>query len=179
MKIIHHYSVLIFFAIACSGCITGGTALSFSNDSDSITIRGEPTTRWQNKDGSTTLEFATQPLGTTCLMIHLSADGTLISHWDALSLTNRARIEPGMDQETVRRLLGAYRSVQYFQFSGEKVWDWNVENDGPGYATRFNVHFMNNKVVRTSQTYEFGRDDALFAPWRIAFTPTFFLQSTL
>lgn len=171
---IRHYLLLVLAAALCSGCMLSGTPHTFSNDTDSITVHREPTARWPNEDGSTVLEFGTQPMGITCLMIHVAADGTLLAHWDALSLANRARIGPGMDQATVRRLLGPYRIIQNFRFSGEEVWDWNVENDGPGYATRFNVHFVDGKVTRTSQTYEFGREDALFNPFRLAFSPSRF-----
>ncbi len=70
-----------------------------------------------------------------------------------------------MSKEQVSRLLGTHRSEQRFRNSGETVWDWNIRNDGPGIATLFNVHFIDDKVVRTSQTYVFPRDGAIFGGW--------------
>ena len=73
-----------------------------------------------------------------------------------------ARVERGMSKEQVSRLLGTHRSEQRFTNSGETVWDWNIRNDGPGIAVLFNVHFIDDKVVRTSQTYVYPRDGAMF-----------------
>ena len=70
-----------------------------------------------------------------------------------------------MTREEVDRLLGQHRSEQVFKQSGEEVWDWNVRNDGPGVGTLFNVHFVDGKVVRTSQTYLYPREGPYFGPW--------------
>ena len=40
----------------------------------------------------------------------------------------------------------------FFKLSGEDVWDWNIEPDMNGYLLRFNVHFKDGVVLRTSQS---------------------------
>ena len=105
-------------------------------------------------------------MGRHCYMVRLAADGRLMSIEDGLSAANRARIEPGMTPEQVSRMLGAERSRVFFALSGEDVWDWTVEPDQlGGYGLRFNVHFKDGRVLRTSQSMVFpsrrfpGMDD--------------------
>ena len=120
-----------------AGCATLEPPRPYTTEAEALSARGEPTRRWSNDDGTSTLEYPTQP----------------------------ARVERGMDKEQVSRLLGTHRSEQRFRNSGEEVWDWNIRNDGPGIATLFNVHFIDGKVVRTSQTYVFPRDGAVYGGW--------------
>lgn len=117
---------------------------------------GEPTRVWQNPDGSRTLEYATQPFGETCWMYTVAADGKLIAQFDALAPENLARVEPGMSLDAVIRLLGEPRSVQRFPRLNEEVWDWNIPRESLDLiATRFNVHFVDGRVVRTSRSHEY------------------------
>ncbi|MCB1914362.1 MAG: hypothetical protein KDG52_01385 [Rhodocyclaceae bacterium] len=127
-------------------------------EAEVVATAGAPTRRWQEADGGSTLEYATQPWGTVCWMVRLDADGRLVGVSDALSLDNRLTIEPGMNKAEVSRRLGVHRSVEYFVLSDEEVWDWNIENTGPGIETRFNVHFRDGVVLRTSQSYIYPRD---------------------
>lgn len=125
----------------------------FGTEAEAVSARGEPSRRWHNEDGSTTLEYATQPNGETCLMVQVDAGGMVLRQWDALAPENLARVRVGLGFDEVARLLGEHRSEQTFRLSGEVVRDWKVGNVGPGTATLFNVHFLDGKVVRTSRTY--------------------------
>ena len=140
-----------------AGCATG-PGRQYGSQAEALAALGEPVRRWSNEDGTTTLEYSTQPYGDRALMLTVDAAGSVIRQDDALSDENLARVEKGMTRDEVSRLLGQHRSVQTFALSGEEVWDWNVYNDGPGVATLFNVHFIDGKVVRTSRSYVFPRD---------------------
>ena len=130
-----------------------------ATESEVIAAAGTPDRRWPNPDGGVTLEYSSQPLGETCYMLTLDASGRLVSVEDVLQLDGRLRVREGMSRVQVSRLLGRERSIEYFVLSGEEVWDWNIDNsEGPGIATRFNVHFRDGVVVRTSQSYEFPAD---------------------
>ncbi|THF60790.1 outer membrane protein assembly factor BamE [Pseudothauera nasutitermitis] len=154
---------LLLLVAALSGCAAFAPPRPFTTEAEALAARGEPTARWPNEDGSTVLEFATQPYGTTCLMVEVDATGVVLRQWDALAAENLARVKVGMTQDEVRRLLGQYRSIQRFANSGEEVWDWNVPKDYYDVvALRFNVHFVDSKVVRTSQSYEYPRDRWMF-----------------
>lgn len=144
--------------LLAAGCATVAVQRRFAAEADVLAALGEPLRRWSNGDGTTTLEYATQPYGHTALMLTLDAAGRVIRQADALAEDNLARVEKGMTREQVAQHLGQHRSVQVFGLSGEEVWDWNVRNDGPGIATYFNVHFIDGRVVRTSRSYEFPRE---------------------
>ncbi|OWQ86320.1 hypothetical protein CDN99_21035 [Roseateles aquatilis] len=113
---------------------------------------GMPTRVWPEADGGRTLEYATQPFGRTCYMVRLDAQDRLVGATDALTPANRNRVEPGMTPQQVTRLLGQERSRVFFNLSGEDVWDWNIEPEMNGYLLRFNVHFKDGVVLRTSQS---------------------------
>ncbi len=145
--------LLALAALQLAACATLPPPRPYTTAAEAIAARGEPNRRWQNDDGTTTLEFATQPNGETCLMVQVDAGDMVLRQWDALAADNLARVQVGMDMEQIARLLGEHRSEQTFRLSGEVVRDWKVANDGPGTATLFNVHFIDGKVVRTSRTY--------------------------
>lgn len=113
---------------------------------------GQPSRVWPEADGGRTLEYATQPFGQTCYMVRLDAQDRLVSAIDALTEKNRFRVEPGMSEEQVTRMLGRERSRVFYKLSGEDVWDWSVAPEMNGYLLRFNVHFKDHVVVRTSQS---------------------------
>ena len=148
----------VFVLSLLAGCATVAPMRPLASEAEARAVHGEPAARWQNDDGTSTLEYSTQPNGDIALMITVDASGAVVRQENALSLENLARVERGMTREQVARLLGAHRSVQTFALSGEEVWDWNIRNDGPGIATLFNVHFIDGKVVRTSRTYVFPHD---------------------
>ncbi|NMG75641.1 outer membrane protein assembly factor BamE [Aromatoleum diolicum] len=129
-----------------------------ANEAEALAVHGEPVMRWKNDDGTTTLEYSTQPYGDTTLMVTVDASGIVVRQENALAYENLVRVERGMTREQVSRLLGRHRSVQTFSLSGEEVWDWNIYNDGPGIYTLFNVHFIDGKVVRTSRTYVYPHE---------------------
>ncbi|NMF90701.1 hypothetical protein GPA26_19710 [Aromatoleum petrolei] len=149
---------MLAIAALAAGCALTGGLRPLASEAEAIAVHGEPARRWHNEDGTRTLEYSTQPYGHATLMITVDAAGTVLRQENALSFENLARVEPGMTREQVSRLLGAHRSVEIFHLSGEEVWDWNIENDGPGIATYFNVHFIDGRVVRTSRTYLFPHD---------------------
>ncbi|BAL26671.1 hypothetical protein AZKH_4394 [Azoarcus sp. KH32C] len=145
------------------GCATFPVPRHVATEAEALAVFGQPVERWSNGDGTTTLEYSTQPMGETALMITVDGTGTVLRQEDALSEANLARVERGMTQEQVSRLLGRHRSVERFVLSGEEVWDWNIRNDGPGVATRFNVHFIDGKVVRTSRSFVYPHDGVVLS----------------
>lgn len=126
-----------------------------SREADVVALYGAPGRVWPEADGGRTLEYSTQPMGRHAWMVRLDADGRLLGVTDALSPAGRARIEPGMTPEQVSRLLGRERSRVFFRHSREDVWDWTIEPDQAGYGMRFNVHFKDGVVVRTTQSMVF------------------------
>lgn len=126
-----------------------------SVEADVVALYGQPRRIWPEDDGGRTLEYSSQPFGQHCYMVRLAADGRLLGIEDGLSPAGRARIQPGMTPQQVSRLLGTERSRVFFHLSGEDVWDWTIQPDQPGYGLRFNVHFKDGLVVRTTQSLVF------------------------
>jgi len=150
--------------LVLAGCSAFAPPRPLTSEAEALAVHGEPTRRHDNGDGTTTLEYATQPFGYTALMVTVDKAGAVLEQHDALSDKNLANVKPGMTRDEVDRLLGTHRSVQTFRLSGEEVWDWNIYNDGPGVATLFNVHFIDGKVVRTSRTYVYPNDGPFGQP---------------
>ena len=113
---------------------------------------GKPTRIWPEPDGGQTLEYGQQPFGEHCYLLRFDAEGHLMGTRDGLAPAERAKIEPGMSVEQVQRLLGHERKRVFFRLSGEDVWDWNVTSPNGGYWLRFNVHFKDGVVARTTET---------------------------
>ncbi len=111
---------------------------------------GAPRRSWAEADGGRMLEYSSQPMGQTCYMVRLDAVGRLRSITDTLSPAERERVQPGMSPAEVSRLLGLERSRVFFRRSGEEVWDWTVAPEAGGLRQRFNVHFKQGRVLRTS-----------------------------
>lgn len=151
---------LILFAVLfalLSGCAS--MQREFADEASLLGVRGEPSRIWTNEDGTRTFEYATQPFGDNAWMYTIDGDGRIVEQFDALSRRHLARVQKGMTVAQVQRLLGQHRTVQFFALSGEEVYDWNIRNEWPDLrATRFNVHFVDGVVERTSQTFVFPRD---------------------
>lgn len=137
-----------------SGCATRSRTNRLrpgvSTGAELMQYYGAPSRVWPEADGGRTLEYATQPFGQTCYMVRLDAQDRLVSAVDALAPAQRERVQPGMTPEQVTRMLGRERTRVFFRNSGEDVWDWNVPPEMNGYLLRFNVHFKDGVVLRTS-----------------------------
>ena len=133
-----------------------------SQSADVLSAYGQPTRSWPDADGGQTLEYASQPFGETCFMVKLGADGRVISVENTLALAPRSLVVAGFTPDQVSRLLGTERSRTFFQASREDVWDWTIRPDQTGYGMRFNVHFRDGLVARTSYSMVFPEDGLLF-----------------
>lgn len=149
-------ALLLAVALALlSGCAGTPPEAEWRTASQWLDARGEPTGRWPTTRGTTLLEYGTQPEGDTCWMVEIDAAGTVLRQWDALSEDNLARVQRGMTTTEVRNLLGPKRSEVRFDRSGETVWDWTIDARGLNASVvRFNVHFVDGRVVRTSRSSE-------------------------
>lgn len=153
-------TALVLGLAACAGL---PEQRGYAYEQEVIAALGPPTRVWNNDDGTRTLEYATQPNGSRCWMYTVAADGHVTRQYDALSDANLALVENGMSAEQVQRLLGQHRSVQSFALSGEEVWDWTIAGEmSQREITRFNVHFVDGKVSRTSRSVEYPRDGVMF-----------------
>lgn len=157
-------------ALLLGGCALGLNPLrdpalqpGASTGAQLIAKLGPPSAIWPEADGGRTLQYATQPMGQRCLSLRLDAQDRLLRARDALAESERLLVREGMTPQEVSQLLCHERSRVFYPHSGEDVWDWNVAPDQSGYRLRFNVHFKDGRVLRTSQSMvfpsRFGLDD--------------------
>lgn len=86
---------------------------------------GEPVQIVERADGSKLLAYPRQPEGWTNVEIVIGADRKMASLRQLLTPANFARVQPGMSQDEVRKLLGRHaRTLRYATKPGEEVWRW-------------------------------------------------------
>lgn len=101
---------------------------------------GPPDASHRLPDGER-LEYSRQPMGITCYMIDLGADGIVAACTQVLSAATCADIMAGMSREAVRRTLGRPASQTRFERRDEEVWRWRVAGDTHAAHAAFDVHF--------------------------------------
>ncbi|HSI60475.1 MAG TPA: outer membrane protein assembly factor BamE [Ideonella sp.] len=112
---------------------------------------GEPATVVEHADGSKLLEYPRQPEGTTNYAITIGSDGKMSSLRQLLHPANFSRVQPGMAQDEVRRLLGKPAKVWNFPTKpDESTWDWRFQ-DGQQRKI-FSVVFDGEHRVQSSHS---------------------------
>ncbi|MGD9775185.1 outer membrane protein assembly factor BamE domain-containing protein [Diaphorobacter sp.] len=118
---------------------------------------GEPEHIWPEPDGSRTLEYNRQPAGHRNYMITIGTDGKMSALRQVLAPHNFEKVQPGMTQEQVRRLLGKPARQVTYELKQETEWDWNWI-DPPTTEMQFIVTFGPDGLVRRSASTEKLRD---------------------
>lgn len=128
---------------------------------------GAPAMRWREADGGEQLAYPRGPMGVHTWMARTDAAGRLVSIDNVLQPRYFARIQAGMSQDEVLRVLGpSYPGwTIYFKARDELVWEWRYCDDWAEPA-RFSVLFdaTSGKVRTTISLTErmslpFGRGD--------------------
>ncbi|MFO1211460.1 MAG: outer membrane protein assembly factor BamE [Paenacidovorax caeni] len=111
---------------------------------------GEPDGIWQESDGGHTLEYNRQPMGHQNYMITIGPGGKMTALRQVLAPHQFAKVQPGMDKEAVRRLLGKPAKQMAFVLKQETDWDWNWI-DPPSREMVFTVTFgADGRVLRAA-----------------------------
>jgi outer membrane protein assembly factor BamE (lipoprotein component of BamABCDE complex) len=100
----------------------------YSTEADVRRQFGEPVQITEHADGSKRLEYPRQPEGWTNYVIEIGADGKMSALRQLLTPANFAKVQPGMAEDDVRRLLGRPAKVWRFPTKpDEETWDWRFE----------------------------------------------------
>ena len=157
-------------AVAIAACAHfGGPPLEpgVSTVADLQRSLGSPAMRWREADGGEQLAYPQGPMGVHTWMARTDAGGRLVSLHNVLQPRYFARIQAGMSQDEVLRVLGpSYPGwTIYFKARDELVWEWRYCDDWAEPA-RFSVLFdATSGKVRTAmslterQSLPFGRGD--------------------
>ena len=128
---------------------------------------GTPAMRWREADGGEQLAYPRGPMGVQTWMARTDAAGRLTSIDNVLQPRYFARIQAGMSQDEVLRVIGpSYPGwTIHFKARDELVWEWRYCDDWAEPA-RFSVLFdATSGKVRTTmslterQSLPFGRGD--------------------
>ena len=112
---------------------------------------GEPTQIVEHADGSKLLEYPRQPEGWTNYAIEIGADGKMSSLRQLLSPANFAKVETGMSQMAVRKLLGIpAKKITYPPKPDEEVWTWHFQQGQD--KKDFDVVFNKQGQVQSTAT---------------------------
>ncbi|KAB2895716.1 MAG: outer membrane protein assembly factor BamE [Burkholderiaceae bacterium] len=110
---------------------------------------GVPENVWQEPDGSHTLEYNRQPAGHQNYMITIGPNGKMAALRQVLAPHNFEKVQPGMAQDQVRRMLGKPAKRTTYELKQETEWDWNW-TDAPTRDMVFTVVFGPDGLVKRS-----------------------------
>lgn len=125
MRLIAMLTTLLALLTGCDQQRIDQLQPGVSVEADVRRVFGEPTQVTERADGSKLLEYPRQPEGHTNYLITMGADGKLQTVQQTLTPQNFARVQPGMAQDEVRRLLGIPAQKRRFGTKpDEDVWEW-------------------------------------------------------
>lgn len=129
-----------------------GIEIGRSTEDDIRRQAGKPEIVWEESDGGRRLEYPRGPEGATTWMVTIGPDSTVRKIEQVLTAENFARVRPGMNQDSVRRLLGKPTKIEKFALKQEEVWGYRWY-ETPNDRAFFNVHFdPQGKVTTTSRS---------------------------
>lgn len=124
-----------------------------STEADVRAEFGEPAYVWNEPDGSRTFEYNRQPAGHRNYMVTIGADGKMASLRQVLAPHMFEKIQPGMTDEQVRRMLGMPAKRMRFALKQETDWDWKWI-DPPNREMIFTVTFGDDGRVKRSASVQ-------------------------
>ncbi len=151
---------VIFASLLLSACASyngSGLKPGESTLAEVESMMGTAAMRWQNADGSQQLAFTRGPAGFHTFMAVVGADGRLQSIKNVLDTKNMTRIQAGMTQEQVLRILGPTTCrTEYFAARDELVWDWRYLDDFRESAHFFVLFDATKGTVRSTMSTAAG-----------------------
>ncbi len=112
------------------------------------------TARVATAPGARTLEYSRQPQGSANYLITVGPDGKMTALRQVLNPGNFARVQPGMQMETVRKMLGKPMKVTPYALAATTHYDWRYI-DPPSASMVFTVVFDRDlRVVSTASALE-------------------------
>ncbi|MBK7955065.1 MAG: hypothetical protein IPK02_14555 [Candidatus Accumulibacter sp.] len=128
------FSVRVRALVVCSALLLGACAgYSGSNLKPGVSTlpevvgsMGQPAMVWKNPDGSEQLAYPRGPAGTQTFMVYVGPDGRLQRIEKVLNMEHFARVQKGMTQDEVLRILGPSGSqwTQFYPRSNQLAWSW-------------------------------------------------------
>ncbi len=85
---------------------------------------GQPDDVWEDESGLRVLEFTRQPEGKRNWQARIDASGKLIGFKQLLTNENLAKVQAGMSELEVRRLIGKPGKVMTYELQKQMTWEY-------------------------------------------------------
>jgi hypothetical protein len=141
-------------AVVAAGCASyGGSSLTpgASSEAEVRALMGPPALEMRDADGTRHLYYPRGPLGTQTFVADVGPGGVLKEMRQVLGDGVFNRIQPGMTEEDVLRLIGPPREKAYFSNLRQTAWDYKFR-DTWGYDSILSVMIDANGVVASKFT---------------------------
>ena len=115
---------LISLLLGCDGQKIAELEEGVATESDVRQRFGEPDAIYAEADGARTFDYPRLPEGQRNYMITIGSDGKMSALRQVLTPVNFAKVQPGMRQAEVRRLLGRPARTQVYALTPNEDWDW-------------------------------------------------------
>ena len=129
---------------SCAGFPFGGYAVPAGTPREAVIARsGQPTRVVPLPGGGQRLQYSLQPTGQEAWMVDLDASGKVVRAYQALTLENFNRIEPGWTVADVEREFGPPEKIDRVASWPGPVWTWrwrDVANADMLYYVYFDGH---------------------------------------
>lgn len=159
-------TLCLLYCLVLTGCATYGDSALQPGQSTTTRIEqrlGPPALRWSEASGGETLVYPTGPMGYHTWFFRTNAEHVLIERKNVLNSAHFAKIQAGMSEEEVLRVIGPpYPAwTVYFKARDELVWEWRY-CDVFREPARFSVLFdATAGTVRST----FSSPERLSMPW--------------
>ena len=128
------FTLNLLCCLVLTGCATYGDSALQPGQSTTTRIEqrlGPPALRWSEASGGETLVYPTGPMGYHTWFFRTNAENMLIERKNVLNSAHFAKIQAGMSEEEVLRVIGPpYPAwTVYFKARDELVWEWRYCDD--------------------------------------------------
>jgi outer membrane protein assembly factor BamE (lipoprotein component of BamABCDE complex) len=150
------FLVLMSFVLALAACdAVQRQELQVGASKDAVLQQmGQPDTVWKEPDGRELWDYPRGPGGTETLRMTISSDGVLKDILNILTESNFANIQPGMNKEQVRRIIGRPGGQkEYGNAKGSVTWEYTYLKDRMNRML-FTVDFDPSGVVKGTATVD-------------------------
>ena len=145
MKIVFPLSCALVLA-SCAAYDGYPLRAGASTESEVRSVMGTPALEMPTNDGAKELYYPRGPLGGQTYIAEVGRDGVLRGVRQVLKDDIFYRIQPGMTQDEVLRMIGPPRERAHFPRQNQTAWDYKYV-DNWGYPAIFSVMFDANGVV--------------------------------
>jgi len=146
--------VLVCLLTACASYDGRGLAPGVATEADVLRVMGEPALRWENPDRSRQLSYPRGPAGFHSYMVYLDSTGRLGRIENVMDMEAFARVQPGMSQGEVLRILGPVDPGETVLYAARREldWGWRYCDDWRAAAHFYVLFDQDSGLVRSTMS---------------------------